>query len=86
MHEGDYIGFVGDEILSDGKDRNTAAKEMLSRLDTDEYGVMLVIVGEETGDGEADELYKELSAIYKNTEIIMINGGQPIYDYMIVLE
>ena len=36
VHEGDYIGFVGDEILSDGKDRNTAAKEMLSRLDTDE--------------------------------------------------
>ena len=86
VHEGDYIGFVGDEILSDGKDRNTAAKEMLSRLDTDEYGVMLIIVGEETSDGEADELYKELSAIYKNTEIIMINGGQPIYDYMIVLE
>ena len=47
---------------------------------------MLIIVGEETSDGEADELYKELSAIYKNTEIIMINGGQPIYDYMIVLE
>ncbi|MGM9646386.1 MAG: DAK2 domain-containing protein [Eubacteriales bacterium] len=86
VHEGDYIGFVGDEILSDGKDRNSAAKEMLSKLDTDEYGVMLVIVGEETKDEEADELYKELSAIYKNTEIIMINGGQPIYDYMIVLE
>lgn len=84
--EGDYIGFVGDDIKSDGSSRNEAAKAMLEKIDTENYGVMLIIAGAEASDGEARELYDELSSKYGGIEIIMINGEQPVYDYMIVLE
>ena len=84
--EGDYIGFVGDDIKSDGASRNEAAKAMLEKIDTENYGVMLIIAGAEASDGEARELYDELSSKYGGIEIIMINGEQPVYDYMIVLE
>ena len=47
---------------------------------------MLVIVGEDVPKEESDEIYKELRKAYRRTEIVMIDGGQPIYDYIIILE
>lgn len=86
VHSGDYIGFVGDEIRADAKDRNAAALSLAATLPVGEAGAMLLIVGAEAEKNEADLLYAELTRLYPRTEIIMIDGQQPIYDYIMVLE
>ena len=83
---GDYIGFVGDEIISDDADKNEAAKNLLGKINVADYGLLLMFVGESATDEEAGNLKQELEKSYPETEVIVIEGDQPVYDYMFVLE
>ena len=46
---------------------------------------MLVFFGKDVPAEEAEQLVAELTATYKNLEIMLNNGGQPVYDYIFVL-
>ncbi len=83
---GDYIGFVGDTIYNDDADRSEAALGLAEKLDAGKYDVVLLICGADVEQGESETLYKTLCEKYKRTEFIMIDGGQPIFDYIIILE
>lgn len=84
VKNGDYIGFSGKTVYSDSADKNTAAAELLKKLPQSD--VLLILCGEDTTDEEADNLVKALQPEMKRTEIVKLNGGQPIYDYMFILE
>ncbi len=86
VRQGDYIGFVGDEIRADRGTRNEAAIALAATLPMDECGAVLLLVGADAEDGEAQQLCRTLELTYPKTEFIMIDGGQPVYDYMMVLE
>ena len=86
VHKDDYIGFVGDKIYTAGKTRNEAAAELCEAVGAKRYDIMLLVCGADATDAEAQELYDELKKRYRRTEIVMINGCQPIYDYIIILE
>ena len=82
----DYIGFVGDTILIDDGSRNDALFLLADKLGASRYDIMLVICGASVNEAEMSELESLLRARYRRTEIVMINGGQPVYDYILVLE
>ena len=86
VRKGDFIGFVGDKIYVDSGDRNTAAAALCEATKAGRYDIMLLVCGADATDEEAQALYDELHKTYKRTEIVMINGEQPIYDYIIILE
>ena len=82
----DYIGFVDDKIYIDSAERAQAVTGLTEQLKAGRYDIMLVICGSEVEKSEADAVYAELKKAYRRTEIVMIDGGQPIYDYIIILE
>ena len=84
--KGDYLGFVGDTVYTDQKCAFDAALELAQRLDAGKRDVMFLICGADAPAEEARRLYDEMAKLFRRTEIIMIDGGQPIYDYLIVLE
>ena len=86
VRKDDYIGFVGDKIYTDDSDRIGAMTALAERLDAASYDVALLICGADVDPDESRDLYKELSEKYKRTEFIMIDGGQPVYDYILILE
>lgn len=86
VRQGDFIGFVGDKIYVDSADRNTAAKALCEATHAQRYDIMLLVCGADATAEEAQALYDELQKEYRRTEIVMIDGGQPIYDYIIILE
>ena len=86
IKNGDYIGFVGDKIYSDDEDKNRAAEKLLEAAGASERGLMLVFTGENTTEEEAEEIKNHISERYPETETIVIEGNQPVYDYMFVLE
>ncbi len=86
VYNGDYIGFVGDDIISDDRDRNEAAKTLLKKINAGNYGLILMFTGEASNEEEAEKLKKEIEKDYPETEVIVIEGDQPVYDYMFVLE
>ena len=85
VHTGDYVGYSGKQILSDSPDRETATKALVERLDAASRDVMLVFFGEQVPQDEAEKLVADLQSQYKNLEIMLNNGAQPVYDYILVL-
>ena len=84
IHKGNYVGYSGKQLLSDSPDRVTAAKALVERLEADTRDVMLIFYGEQVEQDEAERLAADLQARYKNLEIMLNNGAQPVYDYIIV--
>lgn len=82
----DYIGFVGDKIYIDNADKNAAAEGLCEATNAQCYDIMLLVCGNDATAEEAQSLYNTLQKKYRRTEIVMIDGGQPIYDYIIILE
>lgn len=82
----DYIGFVGDTILVDDGSREDTLVLLADKLGASGYDIMLVICGGSVSEAEKTEVENTLRAKYRRMEIVMIDGGQPIYDYILVLE
>ena len=85
VHTGDYVGYSGKQLLSDSPSREEAAKALVNRLGAASRDVMLVFFGEEVTQNEAESLIADLQNQYKNLEIMLNHGQQPVYDYIFVL-
>ncbi len=86
VKQGDYIGFVGNDVYCDFTSRDMAARTLISRLSVDDYGVLIIFYGGEVPFDEAEKLRTDIAKSHKNLEVILLCGGQPVYDYMFVLE
>ena len=84
--KGDFIGFSAGEILCDSSDRNEAAAGLCGKLDAGSYDVLLVFKGSDVAQEEADALQARLQAEYRNTEVVVCDGGQPVFDYIMIFE
>jgi DAK2 domain fusion protein YloV len=84
--DGDYIGFSDDVVYSDSPDKCEAASVLCDKLDAGSYDVLLLLAGEGATAEEAQRLYDDISEKYKDVEIIMRDGGQPLHDFILVLE
>ena len=86
INDGDYIGFADDVIYTDSPNRMECCEKLIDKLDSGDYSIMMFIKGKDVPQDEADSLLEELENKYKLTEIIPVDGGQPIHDYVIILE
>ena len=86
VRKGDFIGFVGDDIYVDEKTPEEALVQLCKKLDAGSYDILLILAGAGSDPAQAEKLYDTLSAEYRRSEIIMVNGDQPIYDYILILE
>ena len=86
IREADYIGFTDGHIYVDDNDADTTARTLAAKLDMGGYDVALILRGQDASKAQAEALVRELSDQYPDTEIILIDGEQPIYPYIMVLE
>ena len=63
-----------------------ACVSLAEKLDAGKYDVMLLIHGQNADREATDSTIKTLKNRYRRTEIIPIDGGQPIYNYIMILE
>lgn len=83
---GDYIGFSDKKIHTSCATSYDAALSLCEALDASHYDILMLVCGEDARREDSANLYSELSRRYKNTEVILIDGYQPIYDYILILE
>ena len=83
---GDFIGFEGDTIYVDSDVRNEAALGLAEKLGAGDYDIILIICGGDVPSDEVHALTDKLRESYRRTEVITIDGGQPIYDYIMIFE
>ena len=84
VHTGDFVGYSGKQLLSDNPNRSIAMLELCERINAAQRDVMLIFFGKDVPQDEAEQLFSDLQARYKNLEIMLNNGTQPIYDYIII--
>ena len=84
VHAGSFIGFRGDDIRACASDRNSAALELCRSLEAGSHDVVLVFTGADAS-GDADALRSDLAEEFPTTEFMFHDGGQAVFDYIIVL-
>ena len=83
VREGEYVGISGKEILASGETPEKALLALSEALAADSSDVILVFTGE--GALQPEQLQRDLEARYPRAEVILQSGGQPVYEYILVL-
>ena len=83
--KGDYIGFSGKDILCSSASRPQAAEELAAKLEAGKADILMLLQGAPVPSAEAAQLKSALEKTYPRTEVILLQGGQPVYDYILVL-
>ena len=84
-HAGEYIGFSGKDILVAASAREEALCTLAHKLNASSSDVLILFSGADAPADEAARIKARLEKAYPMTEVILHDGGQPVYDYILVL-
>ena len=84
-HTGDYLGLSGKDILCGSPDRKEALLELARKLDAGSRDIALLLTGAEVSSDEAQAAVQALTEAFPRTETTLVEGGQPVYDYILLL-
>ncbi|MBQ5482511.1 MAG: hypothetical protein IIT74_05630, partial [Bacteroidales bacterium] len=82
---GDYLGLSGKEILCGSPERLQALLELARKLDAGSHDIAIVFQGADVPADEAAAAVDALTREFPRTETTLIEGGQPVYDYILLL-
>jgi len=83
---GDYIGFVGKEMLTSCKTKVEAAEDLLTKMGAEELYLLTVFVGSEASQEDVDALTAWLGETCPDLEFYFVTGGQDVYPFIFVAE
>ena len=86
IHSGDYIGFCGKNMLACDKKRIETARKLAGELEAGQHEFMIVIYGKSVGNDERKNFHTSMKESYPKLELYEIDGGQDIYDYLLILQ
>ena len=87
IHAGDYIGFVGKEMIASCEKCVETAHKLLDHMLAGGSKYMLtVFCGKDAESAEAELLQGDLEKQYPNLEVYFVDGGQEIYPYIFAVE
>lgn len=86
IHEDDYIGFSGKTMITSHKDKMETYFELIDKLDVRNKNFIITFFGKDVTEDEKKAVRERLSEEYKNVEAYDINGGQDVYDFIIIIE
>ena len=82
---GDYIGFSGKDILTASASREETVLKLAEKLEASQADILVLFSGEDAPANEAAHIKTQLEKACPMTEVILLDGGQPVYDYILVL-
>ena len=82
---GEYIGFSGKDVLCCCPERTEAVKTLAEKLQAGHSDIIILLSGADAPSTEAESLQQELQKNCPMSEVILIDGGQPVYDYILAL-
>ena len=86
IHNGDYIGFIGKEMLASDVDKLVVCDKILSHLGLNERFSLTVFTGVGADSETNEALQQKIAEAYPDVELYMIDGGQEVYEYIFVAE
>jgi len=86
LNMGEIIGLDNNTILAKGNDINDTTIDLIEKMYNESMSNLTLFYGSEVSQEQADCLQTELEEKYKDCDISVVYGGQPIYYYIVSLE
>ena len=86
IHEGDYLAMDGKGLFGTSKDITVLLKALAEKVRDDGREFVTIYYGADTKERHAQKAADLFTHICPEAEVNLINGGQPVYYYMISAE
>lgn len=86
IKENEIIALENGKLLFTEKTPEKAVLKLIKNMVTKETAFITIIYGEDTPEVQADVVKSQLRTKYPNIDITIVNGGQPIYYYIVSVE
>ena len=86
IHEGDYLAMDGKGLFGTSKDITVLLKGLAEKARDDGREFITIYYGADTKEKHAQKAADLFADICPNADVNLINGGQPVYYYMISAE
>lgn len=86
IHAGEYLALLDGALLGSYTNIKTLFKEMCWSFDEFSPDFITVYYGENVEEAGSREVLSTISGVFPDAEVKLINGGQPVYYYIIGIE
>lgn len=84
--KGDYMGLFNGKITLTAKNQLDAAKELLTKMVSEDDEIVTIIKGEDASSDELDALQAFIEETFEDVEVEVHDGKQPLYSYILAVE
>ncbi len=86
IHEGDYIAFSGKKLLGDEVNEDALVRCVAAYAAEQDKEFITIYYGADIDEAHAEAALQMFNEACPNSEVTLVNGGQPVYYYLISLE
>ena len=86
IKKGEILALDNNKLAFIEKDVSKAAYKLTKRMLKGDSAYVTLIYGSDVSDEKAEELANIMKAKFGHVEVMLINGGQPVYYYIISVE
>lgn len=86
VKQGDYIAISDGGIAAAEQTPEDAVEKMMENLDMDLAEIITLFAGENADPDSCSALAEKLEEAYPDCEIVVQQGGQPVYTYLVAVE
>jgi DAK2 domain fusion protein YloV len=80
------IGLLDGELIATGKNDTDVLNQVLAKLDLDKAEVITIYYGADTKTAEAEQISNSIREQHPQSQIEVVQGGQPHWNYIISIE
>ncbi len=86
IEKGSYIGFTNKHMFVCDPERTGAAFALLESMRAENYEIIIAIYGCDVTAAEKEMFRNSVRARFSDAELCEIDGGQEVYDFLLILE
>ena len=86
IHEGDYLALYGNQLFGTSQDIKVLLKSLAEKVRDDGKEYITIYYGEDVKEKHAQKAADLFADICPNADVNLLNGGQPVYYYLISAE
>ena len=86
VHEGDYLAMFGSALFGTGRDIKVLLKSLAEKVRDSGKEYITIYYGSDITEKQAQKTADLFMAVCPDADVNLINGGQPVYYYLISAE
>lgn len=86
LKKGQYMALSEGRMAASASTAEEALLAFLEREDMSMFEIITVLVGKNVDEDTRADITEKIEELYPECEVIVYEGGQPIYDYLVALE